>query len=534
VTPEKLQVDLDVTESLRGWGGAPILRANGKVIGIVQAHVTQGGSTRIFAAPIGGMLAASAKPLEKGKGTAFAQFAGKAAAQPKAPSGPARAPDPRRASVKAPVLSTSGEPTAVNVDFEYPPAGSVVGGSACGVFVAGGAQASSGTARNFDVAIVLDTSRSTMDPTGADINGNGVIGRNRLGSVGTIFGTGSTDPGDSIVAAEVAGARNLLNGLDPRTTRVSLITFAGDDSSSRRTQSAYTLVALTDDFERVEDGLDEVLATEPEGSTHMAAGVDQATIELAGLRGAVSRPKPQAEKITFFFTDGQPTMPYGPEAEADNVRAVLRAANRARRAGVRIHSFAVGPDALEGPIAVVEMASRTDGYFTPVRHPGDLVNAVESVNIANLEQIDLKNTTTKQGARYFRATADGSWAGFIDMANGKNRLNAHATADDGTSGERNADVSYAKDAKSPPIPKHLAARRNRLLEECLLDLKRRRLDAEHQQADKLRRELQIEIEREREKAQAQSEAQRKELELEAVGSDEVQEDGGAPAPAPKP
>ena len=141
----------------------------------------------------------------------------------------------------------------------------------------------------------------------------------------------------------------------------------------------------------------------------MAAGVDQATIELAGLRGAVSRPKPPAEKVAFFFPDGQPTMPYGPEAEADNVRAVLRAANRARRAGVRIHSFAVGPDALEGPIAVVEMASRTDGYFTPVRHPGDLVNAVESVNIANLEQVDLKNQTTKQPARYFRATADGSW-----------------------------------------------------------------------------------------------------------------------------
>jgi hypothetical protein len=533
-TDTRLEIDLDLAETLRGWGGAPILRiGNGKVIGIVQAHVTQGGTSRIFAAPIGGVLTAVAKPLEGGKGSAFAKFEASGAAQPET-RGPARATPPTRpGDVARKVLSQDGEPTQVQVDIEYPPPGALVGGSACGVFVAGGAQASSGNARNFDVMIVLDTSRSTVDPTGADINGNGVIGRNRLGSVGSIFGTGSTDPGDSILAAEVAGARTLLRGLDARTTRVGLVSFAGDDNSSRRTRSAYTLVALTDDHDRVEQGLDEILATEPEGSTHMAAGVDQATIELAGLRGSESRPKPQAEKVVFFFTDGQPTMPYGPEAEADNVRAVLRAANRAHRAGIRINSFAVGPDALEGPIATVEMASRTDGYFTPVRHPGDLSSAVENVNIANLEQVDLTNKTTKQPARYFRATADGSWAGFVDMADGVNRLRVHAEADDGTTGDREADVKYKKDADSPPIPKHLAARRNRLLEECLLDLKRRRLDAEHKKVDQLRRELQIEIEKEREKAKRSSDDQRKELELEAVGQDEVDEPSAPPnAPAP--
>ena len=63
--------------------------------------------------------------------------------------------------------------------------------------------------------------------------------------------------------------------------------------------------------------------------------------------------------------------------EPDTGRAVWRAARRARRADTRLHSFATGPDALDGPIATVEMASRTRGYFTPVRHPGDLVDVVE-------------------------------------------------------------------------------------------------------------------------------------------------------------
>lgn len=528
-TPTRLEVDLDLPESLQGWGGAPILRvSSGRVIGIVEAHVSQGGASRVFAAPIGGVLEALAKPLDGGKGAAFAQFSNVPEAERLTPAPPAEklaAAGPGAA--RRPLISqSSGDPTRVRIDIEYPPAGSVVGGSACGVFVAGQAQSSSGELRRFDVVMVLDTSRSTVDPTGTDINGNGVVGRMRLGGLGTIFGGGSTDPGDSILAAEVAGAKRLLQGLDPRSTRVGVVAFAGDlPGTGRRSKPAYTLVALTDEHERVVAALDEILAAEPEGNTHMAAGVDQATIELLGVRGSVSRPDPQAEKIVFFFTDGQPTLPYGPEAESDNVRAVLRAANRAARASIRIHSFAIGPDALEGPIATVEMASRTEGFFTPVRHPADLVNAVEDVNIANLESVDLSNKTTKQPARYLRATADGSWAGFIDLAAGSNRLRVEALADDGATGGRELDVRFDAAAKSPPVPKDLAARRNRLLEECLLDLKRRRLTAEQQRAEEVRRELQLEIGREREKAKQQADEQRKELELDAVGEDEVDEEG---------
>jgi hypothetical protein len=523
-SPTRLEIDLDLPESLRGWGGAPIVRvSSGKVVGIVQAHVSQGGASRVFAAPIGGVLEALAKPLEGGKGAAFSQFAEVTPAEREAPA-PKPAIDPSHVTPSGPVIArASDDPTRVHIDIEYPPAGATVGGSACGVFVAGQAQASRGELRRFDVVMVLDTSRSTIDPAGTDINGNGVVGRQRLGGLGTIFGSGSTDPGDSILAAEIAGARHLLRGLDPRSTRVGLVSFAGDvPGTSQRSKPAYTLVALTDEYERIEAGLDEILATEPEGNTHMAAGVDQATIELAGLRGAVSRPGPeQAEKIVFFFTDGQPTLPYGPEAEADNVRAVLRAANRARRASIRIHSFAVGPEALEGPIATVEMASRTDGFFTPVRHPGDLVDAVEDVNIANLESVDLKNRTNGKGTRYFRATSDGSWAGFIDLEAGKNTLQAHALADDGATGDKSLDVKLVANADSPPIPKELAARRNHLLEECLRDLKRRRVTAEQEAADKVRRELQLDIEKERQKAREQADQQRKELDLEAVGEDEV-------------
>ena len=167
----------------------------------------------------------------------------------------------------------------------------------------------------------------------------------------------------------------------------------------------------------------------------MAAGIDQATIELMGFRGAYSKPDPDSEKVVFFFTDGQPTLPY-PDREADNVRAVLRAATRAQRANIRIHSFAIGPEALEGPIAAVEMASRTRGYFTPVRKPGDLVDIVEEVSFADIQKVTLVQEKTRVEAQPFRITADGSWAGFLALEPGANPIRATAVAEEGASAER--------------------------------------------------------------------------------------------------
>jgi hypothetical protein len=195
--------------------------------------------------------------------------------------------------------------------------------------------------------------------------------------------------------------------------------------------------------------------------------VDQATIELLGLRGSLSKTSKASEKVVLFFTDGQPTLPYGPGFEADNVRAVLRAAGRANRASIRIHSFAIGPDALDGPVATVEMAQRTDGFFTPVRHPGDLMNVVEQVSFANIDEVKLSNLTTGQPAERFRSTADGSWAGFVRMEPGLNQVEVTARSSDGDEATRSFGVTLAKGVPGPPIPPELVVARNRLLEECL-------------------------------------------------------------------
>ena len=312
--------------------------------------------------------------------------------------------------------------------------------AACGIFVSGRARALTGELRGFDVAIVIDTSLSTIEPTGADVNGNGIVGSPYLGPVGSLFDAAGDDPGDSILAAEVAAARRLLRELDPRSTRVALITFAGEMEpvpsrfffSRSAAPPATTREPLTREFARIERALDDLLASEPDGVTHMAAGVDQATRELLGQPGARSAPDPRSEKVVLFLTDGQPTLPYGPGKDAENVRAVLDAAERARQGAVRVHTFAIGPEALAGPIATVELAARTHGYFIPVRDPGDLVDVVEAVRLPDLNDVAVRSLTTGEPAHPFRA--DG---GRVLQRPGRGRAGREPDRDHRARGRRN-------------------------------------------------------------------------------------------------
>jgi hypothetical protein len=525
ISPDRLELELDVPYDLRGWGGAPVLLDKSRnVIGILQAHYPEGSTTRVIASPVASIVGALAHPLEGGSGRKFASFAPLVAKAKPAPAGKKEAKDARVPAeadkLPADVLPHANANVKVQLEIEYPRDGATVGDSACGVFVAGRALAMRGELQRFDVAIVIDTSASTGAPSGADINGNGVIGEVYGGALGSMFGASMNDPEDSILAAEVAAARQLLHGLDPRSTRVAVIIFAGEPEmeggivfGGGHSKPAMTMEALTNDYSRVEHALDQVFRQGPAGLTHIAAGIDQATIELMGIKGALSRKDPASEKIVLFFTDGTPTLPYGAQFEAENVRAVLRAAGRSQYSDIRIHSFAIGPEALEGPIATVEMARRTGGYFTPVRHPGMLSEAVETVDFANLDEVTVRNAGNGKPAEPFRLTADGAFSGFLPLDAGKNSIEVKARADDGTRAERTISVSLDPNAPEASIPEDLLVHRNRLLEECLRNLKQLRVAAEREAAEKVRKDLMVEIEKERAKARERAAEQRKRLEL---------------------
>ena len=113
--------------------------------------------------------------------------------------------------------------------------------------------------------IVLDVSQSTQYPSGADVDGDGVVGENPaegLYAPGEFpEGTVCTDPDDTILAAEVAAARALVRSLSAERARVGLVTFSGAVNldtglqRSRDQKNATLQVPLTSDFARVEGAL---------------------------------------------------------------------------------------------------------------------------------------------------------------------------------------------------------------------------------------------------------------------------------------
>src|SRR5262245_30692828 len=76
------------------------------------------------------------------------------------------------------------------------------------VFVSGRALARAGPSGELDVMLVVDTSKSTAAPCGADVDGDGRVGREmgarKLPLIGQLLDLKSDDPGDSILAAEVS------------------------------------------------------------------------------------------------------------------------------------------------------------------------------------------------------------------------------------------------------------------------------------------------------------------------------------------
>ena len=74
------------------------------------------------------------------------------------PAPPSPAPGP---GLAGPIIPADpSQATAVRLSLEYPPAGSTVGKSACGLFVSGHASATLGDPREFDVMLVISPAPS--------------------------------------------------------------------------------------------------------------------------------------------------------------------------------------------------------------------------------------------------------------------------------------------------------------------------------------------------------------------------------------
>lgn len=352
--------------------------------------------------------------------------------------------------------ATEKQPAPMQIEIVSPGQGELVKNTVHLAPVRGSAHSGSGDPVDFDVFVAIDVSHSTRYPSGIDVDGDGEAGFNpelELVAPGVYpDGMVCTDADDHILAAEVYASRLLLEALDTRHTRIGIITFSGesDPETGRRKshtqQDAVVVLPLSNDFEQAHAALDTILERGPHGATNFSAAVQLAVAELAGLPAAQSKPRPGAKKVLLFLTDGKPTFPIGKATREDpgDIEAAINAARLAKKAGVMINGFALGPTALASPVAITEMSRVTGGSYTAVRRPGQIVAFLQGVSFANVEDVVIRNLTTKEVSFDVSLNPDGSFSGFVPVRVGTNTVEVTALASDGGEKSVRFDFDFEK------------------------------------------------------------------------------------------
>jgi von Willebrand factor type A domain len=294
--------------------------------------------------------------------------------------------------------------------------------------------------------LVIDISGSTALYAGADFGdvgqlpdsgGSGGFGRPQI----TIGGFGLGGLGmppfrnlrNSVLSAEVVAARRLLGQLNSQTTRVGIITFS---------EGARILQPLTHNFDQVRRGLDDILRAGPYGGTNMVEGIRTAIKELMGL--GASEKRTDAIKVEFLLTDGFPTMPIGGgrQVTPQDTDLAINAARLAGKAGIKVHVFALGEEALSYPIAAVGIARESGGIYTPVSRAADVLAVVENISLVGVQYVQIINQTMGQKATQLRLAADGFFSSAVPVTEGRNQIEVLARASDGSTGRDSITIYY--------------------------------------------------------------------------------------------
>lgn len=389
----------------------------------------------------------------------------------------------------------------VRVTIESPSNGQKVENKVDQAPIRGAASADGKRASDFDVMLVLDVSKSTLNPSGVDVDGDGEVGVNPQRELipGYPADIVNTDPGDSVLEAEASAARALLRSLDASRVRVGLATFAGEvgPDGQRRSadqQDAWLEVPLTNDYAAVLRGIEAVLARGASGATNFAAGLRLAITELAGLPGARSARRAGAQPVILFLTDGAASLPIGSGAVSDpgDIEAAISAAKLAQLAGIRINSYALGENALTFPQAATEIARVSLGTYTPVQNPGDIVALLQGVSFANVEDVVIANLTTGDFSTDVSLKPDGSFSGFVPVRQGRNQVRITALASDGTRGSVTLDLDFGRTQLTDLELSRELERIRRMNKELLVVKERQKIEDFRKREKK---DLELEVER---------------------------------------
>jgi hypothetical protein len=326
-----------------------------------------------------------------------------------------------------------------------------------------------------DLVLALDFSSSAFEPTGRDVDGDGVIGRRApwrpaLAAEPASPLTWTTDPDDSVAGVELAAARTLLPRLDAGTTRVALLSFGS--SVRRMLPLAPPGVALAT-LERADLG---ALI----GGTNVAAALSKADELLEAA------PEAGVRRSILLITDGFPNLP-PPQQRAEDL--VAEQAERLAAAGVRVHVLTIVATGVEPRPVLEQLARVTGGSFERIDDPAELPVRLANTSLSAIEAVEVSNATTGAAGLAVRVLPDGRFDAFVPLAPGENVIEVRAHGVAGASEPARRILRYEPPgdaaARSPEAEELLETLRLRRRElELLAELRERRA--------RQRRELTIE------------------------------------------
>ena len=308
------------------------------------------------------------------------------------------------------------------------------------IFVNGKVARDAGRSANVDIFLVIDISGSTAMYGGADLGDadqppeSSGFGMPQISIGGMSLGKPPLrNPRNSILAAEIAAARRLLLQLNSETTRVGVLTFS---------EGATLKEPLTHDFERVRRVLADILRAGPYGGTNMVEGIRMGITELIGLGSSEKRT--DAIKVQFMLTDGFPSLPIGggKRMTPEDISLTINAARLAGKAGIKIHVFALGDEALSYPRAAIGIAKESGGTYTPVVRPADALAVLENISVVGVDYVQIVNQTIGQKATHLRLAADGFFSSAVPVVEGRNQIDVLARASDGSNSRETINIYY--------------------------------------------------------------------------------------------
>jgi hypothetical protein len=364
------------------------------------------------------------------------------------------------AQINAPAaLAETDDPELLGLELDSPAPGKLVRLSAPVVEVSGRVAADLYAS---DIVIAIDLSNSALLASGADVDGDGVLGTTRSwakngGGRGRLHRRWTTDPDDAIIHSELLAARLLISGLAARKNRIGVLTYTG---TPRVRAPIGSPGAALEAVERIRIVVDW-------SGTNIALALQEAARMFDETPLLPGPPRP---RNILLFSDGEPTVPYTKYTAAR--RAIEKTRELAERR-IRVCTFAFGEDADMEFLS--KLARLTLCRRIPFEEPQDLL--IDRIRKpSELQQLTIVNITTGQPARAVRILPDGAFDGFAMLVPGKNHLRVSATLANGRHATAVRSVRYEPAETESEQDRRNAAR-------LLIELRRRTQEVEAKAAE---------------------------------------------------